>query len=162
MTERKKGLLTAVRLFLAMLLAVPQGLTVIAEGPEETEGTVPEVFEVLEEPEEHPEEDPAAKEEPAPEEEKEVTPEDSGQEDPSVIQESEELGTGEEEKTEEAKIVLSASQAELNVGETFSFTAELVGIEEGTAILWTSSDPEIITVDENGTVTAIAAGSASV
>ena len=134
----------------------------MAEGPEETEGTVPEVSEMLEEPEEHPEEEPAAEEEPAPEEEKEDIPDDSGEADPSEPQEGTELGVGEEEKNDETKIVLSASQAELTVGETFSFTAEPVGIEEGTAIIWTSSDPAVITVDENGTVTVIAAGSASV
>ena len=58
-------------------------------------------------------------------------------------------------------IELSESEKKLNVGKSFTITATVKPDNAwNRTITWSSSDPSIATVDENGTVTAIAEGEA--
>lgn len=58
-------------------------------------------------------------------------------------------------------IELSDSEKKLNVGKSFTITATVKPDDAlNRTIIWSSSDPSIATVDENGTVTAIAEGEA--
>ncbi len=83
-----------------------------------------------------------------------VTSED---EDASSEKEDETPSSEEEEGTVES-ITLSASEQILTEGDSFTLTATVV--PEDAVITWTSSDPAVAAVDENGVVTAIAAGTA--
>ena len=58
-------------------------------------------------------------------------------------------------------IELSESEKKLNVGKSFTITATVKPDNAwNRTVTWSSSDPSIATVDENGTVTAIAEGEA--
>ena len=58
-------------------------------------------------------------------------------------------------------IELSESEKKLNVGKSFTITATVKPDNAwNRTVTWSSSDPSIATVDENGTVTAIAKGEA--
>ena len=58
-------------------------------------------------------------------------------------------------------IELSESEKKLNVGKSFTITATVKPEDAfNRTVTWSSSDPSIATVDENGTVTAIAEGEA--
>ena len=58
-------------------------------------------------------------------------------------------------------IELSESEKKLNVGKSFTITATAKPEDAfNRTVTWSSSDPSIATVDENGTVTAIAEGEA--
>ena len=58
-------------------------------------------------------------------------------------------------------IRLSAAEAELEAGETVQLTADVyLEEDEDHTLTWTSSNPDIAKVDENGTVTAKSAGTA--
>ena len=58
-------------------------------------------------------------------------------------------------------IELSESEKKLNVGKSFTITATVKPEDAfNRTVTWSSSDPSIATVDENGTVTAIAKGEA--
>ena len=58
-------------------------------------------------------------------------------------------------------IELSESEKKLNVGKSFTITATVKPDNAwNRTVTWSSSDPSIATVDENGTVTAIARGEA--
>ena len=60
-----------------------------------------------------------------------------------------------------AAIELSESEKTVFVGDTFTITATVKPEDAfNRAVTWSSSDPSIATVDENGTVTAIAKGEA--
>lgn len=61
------------------------------------------------------------------------------------------------------KLTLSQTEATLAVGETLSLAAERQPADAtDTAIVWQSSDPAIAAVDQNGTVTAVAPGTATI
>jgi len=57
-------------------------------------------------------------------------------------------------------IALDQKSARINEGEKLSLSAEVFG--ESAAVSWSSSDPEVATVDENGTVTALKEGRAEI
>ena len=60
-------------------------------------------------------------------------------------------------------IELSESEKKLNVGKSFTITATVKPEDAfNRTVTWSSSDPSIATVDENGTVTAIAKGEATI
>lgn len=60
-----------------------------------------------------------------------------------------------------ATLALNKSDFTLfKAGETYTLKAEVTGIEE--ALVWTSSDENVATVDENGVVTAVAPGTATI
>ena len=56
------------------------------------------------------------------------------------------------------QITLNASEVELDIGDTYQLVAEI--LPQSCALLWRSSDSRIISVDENGLVTARAHGTA--
>ena len=60
-------------------------------------------------------------------------------------------------------IVLSATSISLNIGETAGLTATILPEDAANSdVIWTSSQPGIVSVDENGTVSAISAGEADI
>ena len=72
------------------------------------------------------------------------------------------LFAGCDEKTDEPvvyEVALDTDAATLFVGDTHALAAEITPATD-TAPVWTSSAPEIASVDANGTVTAVAAGDA--
>ena len=189
MLKGNSRLNSTMRLFLALMMAVPQGLNVYAEETAEPEVTVtesetqieevPEAEEQLEEVLTQEEEEPAAEEvteetEEVPEE-TEITDESVSEEpaeevheeepaEPETPVETEEPAeeTEPEQETAEVFISLSAADVELKVGETFAFEAAVTGTEEETAVVWSTDDDTVIAVDENGTVTALKEGIANI
>ncbi|MBR2845376.1 MAG: Ig-like domain-containing protein [Solobacterium sp.] len=187
MLKGNSRLNSTMRLFLALMMAVPQGLNVYAEETAEPEVTVtesetqieevPEAEEQLEEVLTQEEEEPAAEEvteetEEIPEE-TEVTDEPVSEEpseevheeepaEPETPVETEEPAeeTEPEQETAEVFISLNAADVELKVGETFAFEAAVTGTEE-TAVVWSTDNDTVIVVDENGTVTALKEGIAN-
>lgn len=185
MTKAKKGLITLLSLFLSMGVMIPQGISVAAEEAEGTEAvqeileeSVPEEVQESAEAAEAEEENDAAEETAEEEavlneepvetaEEEAAQPEESEEteepaEEPSAEPEQDsEPEAAEQEKTE-AYITLSASGAELTVGESFTFEALVNGTEEELTVVWSTDNPAVITVDDAGTVTAVGEGAASV
>ena len=60
-----------------------------------------------------------------------------------------------------AKVTLSEGKLSLSAGQTWPLTAALSSGSVG-AVAWASSNPAVVTVDENGLVTAVADGAATV
>ena len=85
----------------------------------------------------------------------------SGEDQPEIQNpvggEEEDPNEGQEDPLPPAVIVLSQSSATITAGESLSLTAS--GAE---GIQWTSSDEAVATVDENGKVTAVGAGSVTI
>lgn len=66
-----------------------------------------------------------------------------------------------EETKDKSKVKLSVINANMHVGESFGITASLDGDEDvDDVITWSSDNSNVATVDQNGKVTAIAAGKA--
>ncbi|MDO4416443.1 MAG: leucine-rich repeat protein, partial [Erysipelotrichaceae bacterium] len=65
-----------------------------------------------------------------------------------------------DETTEPESIRLNLSEAELKPGETVDLKAEVLPEDADDTVTWTTSNPAIAAVNEKGTVTAIAEGSA--
>lgn len=65
-----------------------------------------------------------------------------------------------------ASIVITSSRMDLSIGETLQFEAELSNangmILTDKEVMWTSTDPEICSVDETGLVTALANGTTQI
>ena len=187
MLKRTKKPGVAMRLFLALMMAVPQSFSLYAEEAAEPEEVTelseeieeaPETEEVTEEFQDQeeitePEEETVTEEEEVseevteeeePEEETgEISEEGEPEEEPAEeIEEPEETEEGTAQEPEPVFITLSQTAAELNVGESFTFEATVSGSEEEYEIVWTAGDPEILSVDENGTVTALKAGMTTV
>ncbi len=59
-------------------------------------------------------------------------------------------------------ITLDQNSAELEAGDTLVLTAEILPEEADQSVTWESSDPDVASVDENGTVTAISEGTATI
>ena len=59
-------------------------------------------------------------------------------------------------------ITLNVSSLQLEVGEIYDLIETVSPQNTTDAVVWTSSDPDVATVDENGIVNAIKAGSASI
>ncbi|MBQ1530941.1 MAG: Ig-like domain-containing protein [Solobacterium sp.] len=188
MLKRSSRLNSTMRLFLALMMAVPQGLNVYAEETAEPEVTVTEqeteieeipeaeeqpeevlvqeeeetaVEEVTEEAEEVPEETEITEEPVSEEPSEEVNEEEPAE--PEIPAETEEPAeeTEPEQEPAEVFISLSAAEVELNVGGTFAFEAVVTGTEEETPVVWSTDDETVIAVDENGTVTALKEGIAN-
>ena len=61
------------------------------------------------------------------------------------------------------EILLNSNEFVLNAGFTFQLTAVVLpGNVTNPAIVWTSSNPEVATVDDNGLVSAVAEGNATI
>lgn len=61
------------------------------------------------------------------------------------------------------EIIVDPESLSLYVGETYQLKAEIVPEEAADAVIsWSSSNPGTVTVDDNGLVTAIACGEASI
>ncbi len=188
MLKRNSRLNSTMRLFLALMMAVPQGLNVYAEETAEPEVTVtesetqieevpeaeeqleevltqeeeePDAEEVTEETEEVPEETEITDEPVSGEPAEEVNEEEPAE--PEVPVETEEPAEETEPEQEPAEVFISlnAADVELKVGETFAFEAAVTGTEEETAVVWSTDNDTVIAVDENGTVTALKEGVAN-
>lgn len=62
-----------------------------------------------------------------------------------------------------ANIEISLLSADLTVGETLSLSASVIpAYADDLSVLWSSSDPDIAAVDENGVVRAVSAGKCSI
>ncbi len=61
-------------------------------------------------------------------------------------------------KLAEAGITLSSTSKTLSIGDTFKLSATLNGDATGATLVYTSSDPSIATVDANGNIKALKAG----
>lgn len=62
-----------------------------------------------------------------------------------------------------ANIEISQLSADLTVGETLSLSASVIpAYADDLSVLWSSSDPSVATVDENGIVCAVSAGKCSI
>lgn len=61
-----------------------------------------------------------------------------------------------------AGISLSRNVQNLRKGKTLEVNADVAGLKEGDTIVWLSSDEAIATVDENGIVTGVAKGDATI
>ena len=59
-------------------------------------------------------------------------------------------------------VKVKPSKADCYVGETVKLTANVYLFNSDNSVTWTSSDPEIATVDEKGTVTALKAGTVTI
>ena len=57
-------------------------------------------------------------------------------------------------------VTVTPSSAELLVGETETLTAEILPADADVTVTWTSTNPDVATVDANGVVTGVAAGNA--
>ena len=159
MVKKRRHTGKALRLLLALMMAVPQSWNVFAEG-EETE-PAEEITEITESEEpaetEVPEEEIIVPEEETAEPAEEETPEEPETE---VTPETEPEETGEEAQPEEEtgpSVTLNVSEVELQIGESYTFEAVLSGAEEETPV-WTVGDETVVSVDENGTVTALKEG----
>gem|GEM_PF-2464897 len=145
--------------------------TITEEETEETEEPAAEITEsseetAAEEPAEVPEEE-ITEETPEPEvipeeteepEEPEEVPAEETEEPEVPAEETEEPEITEpEEEPVQISIVLSETNIELQTGESVTLEAAVSGTEEA-VIIWTADDPEVISVDENGTVTALKEG----
>jgi len=65
-------------------------------------------------------------------------------------------------KKADPELRVSPTSATVNVGDTQQFTASISDGSEVPPVTWTSSDPAVATVDENGLATAVAAGAATI
>lgn len=62
-----------------------------------------------------------------------------------------------------AEIHLNVSEVSIGVGETFQLTAEILPLNATDQLLrWESSNPECVTVDDNGLISAISEGTATI
>ena len=69
-------------------------------------------------------------------------------------------GTTSSEVEKTNRIVLNSTSVALGIGDTFYLTVAYEDLDQDYDVIFTSSDPSVITVDEEGVVTAIAEGSA--
>lgn len=63
---------------------------------------------------------------------------------------------------EESALALSQTSADLRTGETLTLTAVLPTESEGQTLTWTSSEPSVATVSDEGVVTAVKQGQATI
>ncbi|MBQ1467215.1 MAG: Ig-like domain-containing protein, partial [Solobacterium sp.] len=171
MLKKGRRISNVFSLFLALMLAVPQGITVYAEDIDAPEETAPEITEEVEEYSE-PEEVLTLEEETETEEET-ITKDDSDEEEEEIVEEAEEEPEKNEDDTEQPEVTqepetvqvfltLSETDVELHTGESFTFDAVVSGTEEEVTVVWSTDNPAVISVDDHGTVTALQEGIAYV
>ncbi|MBR2669635.1 MAG: Ig-like domain-containing protein [Solobacterium sp.] len=171
MLKKGRRISNVFSLFLALMLAVPQGITVYAEDIDAPEETAPEITEEVEEYSE-PEEVLTLEEETETEEET-ITEENSDEEEEEIVEETEEEPEENEDDPEEPEVTpesetvqvfltLSETDVELHTGESFTFDAVVSGTEEEVTVVWSTDNPAVISVDDHGTVTALQEGIAYV
>ena len=140
-------------MFLVLLLAMPQYVNISAEETGEIEEiesqevleqevSETEVFEDEEIPEvleiEEDEEGPVSEEEPVSD------------------------GETEPEIEKEFSVLINEEYIELHVGESFTFEAIISGAEEDTPVVWSTDNTDIVTLNENGSITALKVGVANI
>ena len=131
--KKRIRLQSIICLFLVLIMSIPQ--TAVLHAEDETDQTQVDTVEVFEE------------------ENEDLSEVLEGSEEESEEIDEEELP----EQTQDVFIVLSASELELKVGESFVLEAMVYGVEEDAEILWTVNDPDIVSM-EDGVVTALKAG----
>lgn len=70
--------------------------------------------------------------------------------------------SGNEQTTDPTGISVDITELTIGIGESYKVNAKVEGENADNSVIWSSSDSEIASVDENGNVTGIAAGNATV
>lgn len=66
------------------------------------------------------------------------------------------------ERAKDLAVRLSAKETSIYVGNTLALDANVVLSKNDASLVWTSSNPEVATVDENGKITGVSAGTATI